>query len=173
MRNHAEVQTPGKQLGMGSPSCGLYCQDMGRGAECRRVCHSGQVLSKLVFCLAFGAAMLRLPNTSLTRLKSGQVEVESFAMAGTMSRALLGLALVAAPAASVAVPTVEIAEGVAWQHTLVQLGGLCFIEVGFRCKVHMPMIAFGSYRGSLTSCSVQEGIEQWLRLGGSLPQYLL
>ena len=34
----------------------------------------------------------------------------------------------------------------------------------------MPMIAFGSYRGSLTTCSVQEGIQQWLRLGGSHPQ---
>jgi 2,5-diketo-D-gluconate reductase A len=33
-------------------------------------------------------------------------------------------------------------------------------------NVHMPMIAFGTAKTSLTTCSVQEGIEQWLSLGG-------
>lgn len=32
--------------------------------------------------------------------------------------------------------------------------------------VNMPMVAFGSYNGSLTRCSVQEGVQQWLQLGG-------
>ena len=32
--------------------------------------------------------------------------------------------------------------------------------------VQMPMMAFGTARTSLTSCSVQSGVQQWLRLGG-------
>eukprot|EP00913_Durusdinium_trenchii_P002197 g2029.t1 len=42
-----------------------------------------------------------------------------------------------------AVPTVEIAPG-----------------------VQMPMIAFGSYNGSYRGCTVEEGVLQWLKLGG-------
>lgn len=30
----------------------------------------------------------------------------------------------------------------------------------------MPMLAFGSFNGSFSDCTVQEGVEQWLRLGG-------
>lgn len=32
--------------------------------------------------------------------------------------------------------------------------------------VEMPMIAFGTAKTSLSACSVQDGVEQWLRLGG-------
>lgn len=32
--------------------------------------------------------------------------------------------------------------------------------------VEMPMLAFGSASTSFTSCTVQEGVEQWLKLGG-------
>jgi len=60
----------------------------------------------------------------------------------TMPRILVGLIFLGA-VANATVPTVEVAAG-----------------------VYMPMIAFGSYRGSLTNCSVQEGIQQWLQLGG-------
>lgn len=32
--------------------------------------------------------------------------------------------------------------------------------------IDMPMMAFGTAKTSLSACSVQEGVEQWLRLGG-------
>mmetsp|Transcript_53620 Transcript_53620/g.83519 ORF Transcript_53620/g.83519 Transcript_53620/m.83519 type:complete len:327 (+) Transcript_53620:37-1017(+) len=32
--------------------------------------------------------------------------------------------------------------------------------------IQMPMLAFGSARTSFKTCSVQDGVEQWLRLGG-------
>jgi len=32
--------------------------------------------------------------------------------------------------------------------------------------IEMPMLAFGSARTSFKNCSVQDGVEQWLRLGG-------
>jgi len=71
-----------------------------------------------------------------------QVAVRSSMAAMSLLRlALLGF--VSPAALAVGVPTVEISEG-----------------------VHMPMIAFGSYRGSLTNCTVTEGIAQWLKLGG-------
>eukprot|EP00434_Breviolum_minutum_P033155 symbB.v1.2.029336.t2/scaffold3199.1/size61439/6 len=57
---------------------------------------------------------------------------------------LAATAFFALPAVSaVAVPDVEISPG-----------------------VKMPMIAFGTYRHSLTTCSVVEGVDQWLQLGG-------
>ncbi|CAE8720345.1 unnamed protein product [Polarella glacialis] len=52
--------------------------------------------------------------------------------------AILGLA-----AASNGVPNIRIAPG-----------------------VEMPMLAFGTFRVSLETCTVQAGVEQWLRLGG-------
>lgn len=61
-----------------------------------------------------------------------------------MALARVTTALLALPAVSaVAVPDVEISPG-----------------------VKMPMIAFGTYRGSLTTCSVVEGVHQWLEIGG-------
>eukprot|EP00438_Fugacium_kawagutii_P000346 Skav204707 [mRNA] locus=scaffold3332:51063:51989:- [translate_table: standard] len=60
----------------------------------------------------------------------------------TLARATTALLLLPAVSA-VAVPDVEISHG-----------------------VQMPMIAFGTYRGSLSSCSVVEGVQQWLQLGG-------
>uniref|UniRef100_A0A7S1WWF9 NADP-dependent oxidoreductase domain-containing protein n=1 Tax=Alexandrium catenella TaxID=2925 RepID=A0A7S1WWF9_ALECA len=52
------------------------------------------------------------------------------------------LAASSAPATS-SVPSVRIADG-----------------------VDMPMLAFGTAKSSLTSCSAQQGVEQWLQLGG-------
>ncbi|CAE7172851.1 P100/11E [Symbiodinium pilosum] len=64
-------------------------------------------------------------------------------MLSTMWRAPIGMAVLAVSTVALPIPDVEIATG-----------------------VHMPMLAFGSYRGSLTTCSVQDGIKQWLQLGG-------
>jgi len=58
-----------------------------------------------------------------------------------LSRAVVGLSVLGS--ACGAVPTVNI-------------GG----------DVQMPMLALGTYRGSLTTCTVQEGVQQWLSLGG-------
>jgi len=46
------------------------------------------------------------------------------------------------------------------------IGGATVPSVTIYPNVEMPMIAFGTARTSLTSCSVQDGVEQWLRLGG-------
>lgn len=49
--------------------------------------------------------------------------------------------------------------GALWQ-------GMAIPAIEIAPGVEMPMVAFGSYNGSLSTCSVQDGVEQWLRLGG-------
>lgn len=46
------------------------------------------------------------------------------------------------------------------------IGGATVPNVKIYPNVEMPMIAFGTAKTSLSSCSVQDGVEQWLRLGG-------
>lgn len=60
-----------------------------------------------------------------------------------LSRAFLSATLLVLAAAGPNVPNVKIAG-----------------------NVEMPMLAFGTAKSSLTGCTVQDAVEQWLRLGG-------
>merc|ERR1719284_1715290 len=46
------------------------------------------------------------------------------------------------------------------------VGGATVPNVEIAPGVEMPMLAFGSAKTSFSGCTVQDGVEQWLRLGG-------
>lgn len=50
--------------------------------------------------------------------------------------------------------------------TIVVAATVDIPSVDIAPHVAMPMLAFGTARTSLSECSVQEGVEQWLRVGG-------